>query len=138
MIIVLDINVLLVTIARKSIYRPIFDALLEGEFQLVISNEILSEYVEVIERRANSIVAANIAEMLLNLKNLKKVDIYFAWRLVRKDQDDDKYVDAAVAGGADYIVTNDAHFNALKKVDFPKIEVVDIDQFSKMINRSDT
>jgi len=137
MTIVLDINVLLVTIARKSAYRPLFDALLAGEFQLVISNEILSEYVEVIERRANPIVAANIAEMLLNLKNLKKVDVYFAWQLVTKDQDDDKYVDAAVAGGADYIVTNDAHFNALKKVDFPKIEVINIDQFCKMINPSD-
>ncbi len=49
MVVVLDINVLLVTIARKSTYRPIFDALLGGKFQLIISNEILSEYVEVIE-----------------------------------------------------------------------------------------
>lgn len=134
MVIVLDINVLLVTIARKSVYRPIFDALLNGKYQLVISNEILSEYVEVIERRANPIVAANIAEMLLSLKNLEKVDIYFEWRLVAKDPDDDKYVDAAIAGGADYIVTNDAHFKALKKVGFPKIDVINIDQFLAMIS----
>jgi len=134
MVVVLDINVLLVTIARKSVYRPIFDALLNGKYQLVISNEILSEYVEVIERRANPIVAANIAEMLLSLKNLEKVDIYFEWRLVAKDPDDDKYVDAAIAGGADYIVTNDAHFKALKKVGFPKIDVINIDQFLTMIS----
>lgn len=134
MVVVLDINVLLVTIARKSTYRPIFDALLGGKFQLIISNEILSEYVEVIERRANPIVASNIAEMLLSLKNLEKVDIYFEWRLVTKDPDDDKYVDAAISGGADYIVTNDAHFNVLKTVEFPKIDIINIDQFLAMIS----
>lgn len=133
MVVVLDINVLLVTIARKSTYRPIFDALLGGKFQLIISNEILSEYVEVIEWRANPIVASNIAEMLLSLKNLEKVDIYFEWRLVTKDPDDDKYVDAAISGGADYIVTNDAHFNVLKTVEFPKIDIINIDQFIAMI-----
>ena len=133
MVVVLDINVLLVTIARKSTYRPIFDALLGGKFQLIISNEILSEYVEVIEWRANPIVASNIAEMLLSLKNLEKVDIYFEWRLVTKDPDDDKYVDAAISGGADYIVTNDAYFNVLKTVEFPKIDIINIDQFIAMI-----
>ncbi len=29
------------------------------------------------------------------------------------DPDDDKYVDAAVAGGADWIVTEDSHYNVL-------------------------
>ncbi len=71
--------------------------------------------------------------MLLSLKNLEKVDIYFEWRLVTKDPDDDKYVDAAISGGADYIVTNDAHFNVLKTVEFPKIDIINIDQFIAMI-----
>lgn len=41
MIVVLDTNVLLVSIPSKSIYRPIFDALIDGEFDLVLSNDIL-------------------------------------------------------------------------------------------------
>lgn len=50
--VVLDTNVLLVSIARKSKYRLIFDSLLEGQFQAVISNEILTEYVDIISIEA--------------------------------------------------------------------------------------
>jgi len=32
---------------------------------------------------------------------------YFKWNLVEKDADDDKFADRAIAGNADYLVTND-------------------------------
>lgn len=129
MIVVLDTNALLVSIPKKSIYRPIFDALLNGKFTLVISNNILSEYAEVIERKTNELIANNIAEMLLNLENLHKVDVYFEWKLINNDPDDNKYTDAAIVGLADYIVTNDQHFNVLKSIDFPKVKTVSIEEF---------
>jgi len=133
MIVVLDINALLVSIPRKSIYRPILDALIEGKFQLVLSNDILSEYTEVIERKANTIVANNIAEMLLSLDNLIKVDVYFEWNLIDKDPDDNKYIDAAVVGTADFIVSNDQHFKILKSIDFPKLNLISIEEFLKLL-----
>jgi putative PIN family toxin of toxin-antitoxin system len=133
MIVVLDTNALLVSIPKKSIYRPVLDALVDGKFDVVISNDILSEYVEIIERKANSTVANNIAEMLLSLDNLNKVEVYFEWKLIRTDPDDNKYVDAAVVGSADYIVTNDQHFNVLKSIDFPKVETINIDEFLHLI-----
>ena len=80
-------------------------------------------------------MAKNIAEMLLNLDNLKKVEVYFEWKLIEKDPDDNKYVDAAVVGGADYIVTNDQHFKILQSGDFPQINVINIDDFLKMLDR---
>jgi putative PIN family toxin of toxin-antitoxin system len=129
MIVVLDTNALLVSIPQKSIYRPIIDALIEGKFDLVLSNDILSEYTEVIERKANAIVSNNIAEMLLSLDNLNKVEVYFEWKLIEKDQDDNKYVDAAIVGSADFIVSNDQHFKILKSVDFPKVNVISVDEF---------
>lgn len=136
MIVVLDTNALLVSIPKKSLYRPIFDALIDGKFDLILSNEILSEYVEIIERKANSLVANNIAEMLLNLGNLNKVEIYFEWNLINKDPDDNKYVDAAIVGAADFIVTNDQHFNQLTAIDFPKVNVISIEGFLKLINKN--
>jgi predicted nucleic acid-binding protein len=42
--VVLDTNILLVSIPKASPFRIILDALLAGKFELVISNEILSEY----------------------------------------------------------------------------------------------
>jgi predicted nucleic acid-binding protein len=70
--IVLDINALLVSIPKHSSYRLIFDSLIVGEFILIISNDILSEYIEIIQSKANVLVANNIAEMLLNLENVKR------------------------------------------------------------------
>jgi len=34
---------------------------------------------------------------------------------------------------ANYIVTNDKHFNRLKDIDFPKINCVDIDLFKEIL-----
>ena len=40
------------------------------------------------------------------------------------DKDDNKFVDCAIAGNAKFIVTNDKHFNALKDIHFPIVDVV--------------
>ena len=116
-------------------FRPILDALINGKFDLILSNDILSEYIEILQRKSNSIVANNIAEMLLNLENLKKVEVYFEWKLIEQDPDDNKYVDAAIVGGADYIVTNDNHFQVLKTVEFPEVTVISIEDFLKLISK---
>lgn len=136
MIVVLDVNALLVSIPKKSPYRPIFNALIEGKFNLVISNDILSEYTEVIESKSNYIVASNIAEMLLSLDNLHKVEIYFEWKLIANDKDDNKYVDAAIVGGADFIVTNDQHFKLLGSVPFPKVKTISVQEFLAVISKA--
>ena len=127
--VVIDTNVLLVSISTKSKYRPIFDALLNGKYQLAISNEILSEYMEVLERKANATVATNIAEALLNSENVIRTEIFFSWGLIKEDEDDNKFVDCAIAANAKYLVSNDKHFRILQEVEFPKVDVVGIEEF---------
>ena len=129
--VVLDTNVLLVSIARKSKYRPIFNSLLDGQFQAVITNEILTEYIEIIERKANAIVAHNIAESITNLPNVEKIEVSFKWNLIPADPDDNKFVDCAIAGRVKYVVTNDKHFNVLKDIPFPKVDIISIEDFMK-------
>ena len=131
--IVLDTNGLLVSISRNSPYRPIFDKFLNGEFDLLVSTEILNEYVEKLEEKANQIVANNISEVLINAKNVVFVNIYFNWNLITEDPDDNKFIDCAVAGNATFIVTNDKHFNMLKNIDFPKLEVLKIEEFLEIL-----
>jgi putative PIN family toxin of toxin-antitoxin system len=135
LIIVLDTNIFLVSIATKSKYRPIFDALIAGKFILAVSNSILSEYTEILERKTNAVIANNVTELLLALKNVVKTDVYYRWNLIKQDADDNKFVDCAIASNAHFIVTNDRHFNELKNVSFPKIEVIDADEFLKEITK---
>ncbi len=48
--IVLDTNALVQCISPRSRYRCIWDSFLSGENLLCVSNEILNEYEEILER----------------------------------------------------------------------------------------
>jgi putative PIN family toxin of toxin-antitoxin system len=131
--IVLDTNVLLVSISSRSKYHWFFQELLSGSFVLVITTEILLEYEEILKRRFNIAVAENVIRALLQLPNVIHQHVYFNWRLIGNDPDDNKFVDAYVAGNANLLVTNDRHFDVLRQVDYPPVEVVSIDVFKLLI-----
>ncbi|MEZ4825311.1 MAG: PIN domain-containing protein [Bacteroidia bacterium] len=50
-----------------------------------------------------------------------------------KDADDNKFVDCALNGQADYIVTDDKHFNLLKSIGFPPVRVIKTEDFLSII-----
>lgn len=127
--VVLDTNVLLVSIPKRSRYREIFEGLIRKGYTLIISNEILTEYEEIIAQKANAGVAQNIVKMLVSLSNVEKIEIYYHWDLIEADNSDNKFTDCAIAGNADYLVTNDKHFDVLKEIDFPVIPLVEAEKF---------
>ncbi len=59
--------------------------------------------------------------------------IYYAWNLIKADPDDNKFFDAAVAGNADYLITNDAHFNEVKDANFPRVSIIGADDFLQVL-----
>ena len=124
---VLDTNVLLVSIPSRSKYHWIFQELLAGRFDLLISNEILTEYEEIISKKLDPETARNVVRTLLLLPNVERVHPFYRWKLVVADPDDDKFVDCAVAANAHALVTEDRHFRALDEVDFPKVHRIDIE-----------
>ncbi len=132
--IVLDTNVLLVSIPRMSKYRPIFDALLSGRIELSVSNEILSECLEIIAVKITPTIANNIAELLMNLPNVELIATYFRWSLITADADDNKFVDCAIAANSDYLVSNDRHFRELERISFPQVNVLTPIEFLDLIN----
>lgn len=133
--VVLDTNSLLVSIGRQSKYRPIFDALVEGKLTLLISNDIINEYVEVIGRKANAIVAEGISGFLMSSPDVEKVNIYFKWSMIVADADDNKFVDCALNGRASFLVTDDRHFDALRKIGFPPVQVMRTATFLEEIKK---
>jgi len=131
--VVLDTNVLLVSISSKSKYHWIYDKLVADEYDLFITNEILMEYEEIISQKYNSSVARSIIKSLLILPNVYKISIYFNWNLIEKDTDDNKFVDCVINSNSHLLVTNDRHFQVLKNIDFPKIEVTSINDFAAQL-----
>jgi putative PIN family toxin of toxin-antitoxin system len=130
--VVIDTNILLVSISRRSPFHWIFERLLQGEYALCVSNEILSEYAEIIEFHMGSTAAEVTLQAILELPNTEKTDIYFRWNLL-KDADDNKFSDCAIASGADYLVTHDKGFAALQSLDFPKVKVVSAESFKLLL-----
>ena len=96
--IVLDTNVLLVSISSRSKYHWIFQELLSGSFVLVITTEILLEYEEILKRQYNVAVAEDVIRVMLLLPNVVHQQVYFNWRLIVNDPDDNKFVDAYEKG----------------------------------------
>ena len=132
--IVIDTNILLACIGRKSPYNLIFQKIIKKEIFLCISNSILEEYEEILERRTSHDVATNIIKTFLKLKNVLRFDPRYNWDLIEYDPDDDKFVDCYVASNANFLVTNDKHFNVLANIPFPPINVINIDDFLEILS----
>lgn len=128
---VFDTNVLLVSISGKSPYHWIFQKLIQQDFELAVTNDILSEYEEIISSKYSKSVAKNVIRTLLFLPNVILTNIYFNWNLIKHDRDDDKFADCAIASNAYAIITHDKHFNVLKDVPFPRVTVMNILEFEK-------
>ena len=128
--IVLDTNIILSNISRKSPYHLILKKLFDGFYDLYITTEILLEYEEKITSNFDAELAQAFISALLIKSNVKKIDIYFDLNLIEADKDDNKFVNCAFASNAHFIVTNDKHFNILKMIEFPRIEIVDINEFN--------
>ena len=132
--IVLDTNCLLVVLPVSSPYHCLWDAFRNGQFTLCYTTEMLQEYEELMFRYYSHEIVSLTVEILLKSPNVIQTIPYYKWNLISVDPDDNKFVDCALNAGADYIVTNDKHFNLLKNVDFPKINVINIDTFKTKIS----
>lgn len=132
--IVLDTNVLIVSLASNLKYHWVFERLVAGDYDLFVTNEILAEYQEQVARRYGLSYTEARLDFLLLLPNVTQVTPFYRWLLIRDDPDDDKIVDCAVAANADYIVTNDKHFRVLRDIDFPPVRAITIDEFETLLN----
>ena len=129
--IVLDTNCLIMAISAQNKYYRVWQDFLDGKYTLCVTNSILEEYSEVMSRNLSPLISEYIITVILNRKNVQKLDPAFEFHFIVADPDDDKFVDCAIAGNAKYIVSQDHHFNVLKQISFPHVEVVTIQQFLK-------
>ena len=88
---------------------------------------------KILTQKVGPQIASNIIQALLDLPNTKMVQVYYHLHLITADPDDDKFVDCAFKANAKYIVTEDHHYDVLRNTPFPKIEVVDIDEFLRIL-----
>ena len=131
--IVLDTNCLLQALPSKSPYHKIWTDIFDGKISLCVNTDILEEYEEMIAQKSTPEIANNVVEAIVNLSTTTLQNTYVHFELLPADSDDNKFVDCAVASDAEYIVTNDKHFNPLKEIPWPKVEIIKITEFIKQL-----
>ncbi len=133
MLVVIDTNVLLVSISDRSQYHWLYKLIIERRIDIAFTHDMLLEYEEQIAIHWKPEVASDVVRSLIELSTVSLVVRQFKLNLINTDEDDNKFVDCAFAANADYIVTNDNGFSILKKISFPKIKVVSIDAFKNIL-----
>ena len=133
--IVLDTNCLIVCLPVTSPYYFLWNAFRDMRITICYTTDIINEYNEILTRFYPLQFVSDVINELLLSKNVIKVNNYYYWYLIASDPDDNKFVDCALNAGADYIITNDRHFNVLKSIDFPLIKVIDLKSFKSILNR---
>ena len=108
---------------------------LNEEFCLCVSNEIITEYEEILVRKTSQTFAEMIIHIILNSENIVFVNPHYRFGLITADPDDNKFVDCAIIANADYIVSQDTHFDIRKTISFPKVNVIRIEDFVKELEK---
>ena len=128
-----DTNVLLVSISDRSEFHWLYKGIINDDFDIAVTTEILNEYDEIISKKWHPEVAKDVLRTLLELPNIFLIDIFFHLNLISDDPDDNKFVDCAFSANAQYLVSNDRHLKILKEIPFPQIPLVTIQEFKKIV-----
>ena len=129
---VLDTNCLIQIVSPRSRYHALWESFVCGENTLCVSNEIIEEYVEIMQKLMGYAAAEYVVKTILNSKFTQVITPYYNFNLIEADKDDNKFVDCAIAAQAKCIVTNDHHYDVLKNIPFPRVEVVGLMEFMEM------
>ncbi len=85
--IVLDTNVFLVSLVSHLKYYWVFEKLINSKYELSISNEILTEYLEVVSQRYGLTETETKLDFLLLFPNVRLVIPYYHWQLIKNDDE---------------------------------------------------
>lgn len=133
--ILIDTNILLVFVPKRSSERWLYEMLRNDTLVLILSHEIIEEYEEKLVWFYSEYFAEIVLDELLNLPLTEQTEAFYKWQLIEEDKDDNKFVDVAIASNADYIITNDKHFKILFNIPFPKVQAITIQEFKKVIEK---
>ncbi len=138
--VVLDINVIVSgTISNHGAPFQILEGWRRGEFIAIVSEPILQEiervfhYPRIKDRRHLTDQDIETVLQLLRRYGLN-APAELRIKAITEDPDDDKFIAAAIEGGADYIVSGDCHLKALSS--YREIKIVSPSEFVRILRPS--
>jgi len=134
---VFDTNVLISSLIRSGKPRLLWNKVIKGEIELIISREILSEF--------NNVARRPKLRRYVSLKRLRRFNLVLIRRAeiievrthlpqITEDPDDNVIVETALDGRADYIVSGDKHLLILKE--FRGIKIINVEEMLEILRLS--
>lgn len=127
--VVLDTNTVVSALLFSGVASRLVPLWQSGRIALLVSKPILEEYLRVLAypkfRLTREDVKALIEEEVLPF--IKPVRIRRRLSVVKRDPDDDKFLECAVSGRAKYLVTGDSELKALHS--YRKVRILNVAEF---------
>jgi uncharacterized protein len=114
--------------------EAIIVAWIAGKFVLMVSNQIVSEYLNVLSRPKFKIARAELDDFAALI--LSKAEFVLPQEIihaVEADPSDNKFLEAAIAGQADHIISGDGHLWSLRY--FRGIPIIKPAEFLKILEK---
>lgn len=130
--VVLDTNVFVSGIFWEGNFcSQIIDKWKRGSFELVSSTDIIEEFVKILKSFKIRMDDGMIKEWRnLIIGNSIIVDSSIRIDAVKEDSEDNKFIEAAVSGKADYIISQDKHLLKLKE--YQNIKIISPEEACKI------
>ena len=119
--VVLDTNIIISSL-WKGKAMEVVDLWRDRKVNLIVSEEIINEYLNVLARFISDDELKEWAEIFADSQGIITVKPTKYHQVIKEDPDDDKFLDCAVAAKADFIVSGDKHLlNGLENLEDYKI-----------------
>ena len=125
---VLDTNIFIAAyFNRKSASARIIDLCLENKHELIFSSRLRKEVRLILKNvRANREFQKRIQSLFMNASRIRPTQKIF---MVKEDPEDNKFLECALEGKADYLITSDRHL--LELGEFAQTKICKPTQFLK-------
>jgi putative PIN family toxin of toxin-antitoxin system len=112
--VILDTNIIISSVLGGALVL-VLEKWDKGKFTVIVTTEIVSEYFEVLNRPKFELTQDTIDKITRYIYQFSEFVVpeeQIRW--IEDDPKDDKFLEAAIAGKVDYIVSGDKHLLALK------------------------
>lgn len=132
---VLDTDVVYCSVFSNGASSIIFDDIVNGNYKILYSNTLLTEYESVLLRNCKNKQEMKDVDNILKfiIKYGEKVLIYYFFRMLAKNIKDAMVVDTVINGSADYLITfNKRHYHPIKNT-----KILKPAEFLKEVTKND-
>ncbi len=128
--IIVDTNILISAIGWEGKPRELFISIIDGKYELVISNKQLAEIRRVLNYPRLGFTKGQRNQFLKILFKIAKVKKTKTKRRKKKeDPSDNMLLECAVEAGAKFVVSGDKHLKKLRK--YKEILIIPVNEFLK-------